>query len=264
MMKALLSLIIVLTLFSCKKEGLATNPSQVREFSLASVEKGKSYDIWVRLPEDYNTTTELYPTIYVLDAKENQEYVAQTCDEVSKSLNTKNVIVVGIHYGDNRNVDYTPTSAGMGKGGGPEFMSFIKKELIPHIQKDFRADLSRNSRVIIGHSYGGLFGAYAFAKHNEVFGNYLLLSPSMFYDRSIVLQYEQQNRPIIKNDPQLVFIGAGSRETALLPANDLFYQRLADHYPLSKSRFQLVSGKGHTSSRDTGIENAINFYFKNR
>lgn len=40
-MKALLSLIIVLTLFTFKKEELATNPSLVREFSLASVEKAQ-------------------------------------------------------------------------------------------------------------------------------------------------------------------------------------------------------------------------------
>jgi len=263
-MKPLLFVLATLLLFSCKKDEIVVNNELTHQFSIHSEEKGKPYDIWVKLPKDYHSTSEAYATMYVLDAKQNQELIAETCEELSERLDSKNVIVVGIHYGDNRNVDYTPTSAGMGKGGSLAFMNFICKELIPRIEHDYRADTSRNSRSIIGHSYGGLFGAYAFAKHNEIFSSYLLLSASLFYDESIILQYEQQNRPKLIDNPQLVFLGAGSAENALLPANQLLYQRLHDHYPLAKSSFQLVTGKGHVSSRNRSIQNAINFYFKNR
>lgn len=58
-------------------------------------------------------------------------------------------------------------------GGGLEFLKFIEDQLIPKIEATYRVDTSRNSRVIIGHSYGGLFGAYAFCTNNQVFGNYL-------------------------------------------------------------------------------------------
>jgi len=122
----------------------------------------------------------------------------------------------------------------------------------------------RKNRVIIGHSFGGLMGAYAFTKHNEVFGNYLLLSSSLFYDNSVILQYEQQSRPANNQHQQLVFIGAGSTESALLPANDLLYQRLVNFYPNTKSIFSLIPGKGHNTSKNTDIENAISFYFKNK
>lgn len=263
-MKPLLSLFVILSLLSCKKENTELNTNLIKQFTIASVEKGKTYSIWVKLPENYNESTESFPTMYVLDAKENQEFVAKTCKEVSTKSGSKNVIVVGIHYGDDRNIDYTPTISGMGKGGSLEFLNFIKKELIPRIQNDFRADTRRNTRIIIGHSFGGLFGAFALVKHNEVFGNYLLLSSSLFYDQSIILQYEQESRPAIKQNSQLVFIGAGSTEKALLPANELLYQRLVEYYPLARSKFQLVPGKGHLASRNMDIENAINFYFNNR
>jgi predicted alpha/beta superfamily hydrolase len=263
-MKILLSLSVIILLFSCKKETIQVDSLLVKTFSINSVEKGKTYKIWVKLPEGYDAGNNHYPTMYVLDAESNQEYVAKICGEVSKKLNSQNVIVVGIHYGDNRNVDYTPTSAGMGKGGGLQFLNFISKELIPRIQQDFRADTSRSKRIIIGHSFGGLFGAYAFVEHNEVFGNYLLLSPSLFYDNSIILQYEQQNRSKLKVQSQLVFIGLGSIETALLPANQLLNQRLTEYYSHTRSAYQLVQGKGHLSSKKQSIENAINFYFQHR
>ena len=229
-----------------------------------SVVKGKTYDIWIYLPDNYSTSALSYPTIYVLDADADQEFVASTCKKVSDEVNTQNVIVVGIHYGDNRNVDYTPTTTSMGRGEAETFLNFINKELIPRIQRDFRADTLRSKRIIIGHSFGGLFGAYAFTKHNDVFGNYLLLSPSLFYDNTITLKYEQELRNVIKDKPQLVFIGAGSTEEALLPANDLFYQRLLNFYPFTKTEFHLVAGKGHLSSKNENIQEAIKFYFKNR
>lgn len=259
----LVLLLLPLYFISCKTEDL--DPSFTKEFSISSVEKGKTYTIWVHLPEDYNSTTSTYSTIYVLDAKENQEYVAQTCKKISKDLNTSNVIVVGIGYGDDRQTDYTPTDIGKrGKGEGPKFLSFIKKELIPKIEKDFRADSQRSKRIIIGHSLGGLFGAFAFTKDNDIFGNYLLLSPSLFYDNDIVLQYEQASRATIKDKQQLVYIGAGGMEGPLLVGNSLLHERLINHYPQTKTAFDVIKGKAHVSSKNTTIKKSLEFYFHNR
>ncbi len=263
-MKHLIFLLLLATLFSCEKESFTESPDLKTTFSISSIEKNKTYEIRIFLPENYKSSEEYYPTLYVLDADQNQELVANQCKKVSAMLNTQNVIVVGISYGDSRNTDYTPTKTDYGNGGSEAFLSFIKKELIPRIEKDFRADTLRKNRAIIGHSFGGLFGAFAFTRHNEVFGNYLLLSPSLFYDNSVILQYEQQSRDAIKETSQLVFIGAGSTETALLPANDLLYQRLTKYYPNTRAIFNLVDGKGHMTSKDSNIETAISFYFKNR
>ena len=263
-MKQTIFLLLLLSLFSCEKNEFTGNDALIKKISITSVEKDKTYEISIFLPDGYTSSEEYYPTLYVLDAEQDQEFVADYCRKTSKMFNIQNVIVVGIGYGDSRNMDYTPTATSYGQGGSEAFMNFIKRELIPRIQQDFRADPLRKNRVIIGHSFGGLFGAYAFTKHNEVFGNYLLLSSSLFYDNSVILQYEQQLRPANNQHQQLVFIGAGSAESALLPANDLLYQRLVNFYPNTKSIFSLVPGKGHNTSKNTDIENAISFYFKNR
>jgi uncharacterized protein len=263
-MKKLLLPLFLSLLISCEKEPLNTNPESKTVFSISSSEKGKTYQIRVYLPADYLQSSAYYPTIYVLDADENEKFVASECKKTSESLHTQNAIVIGINYGDNRNTDYTPTVTDYGKGGSEAFMNFIKKELIPRIENDYRADTKRKSRTILGHSFGGLLGAYAFTKFNEVFGNYLLLSPSLFYDHSVVLQYEQQTRPGIKDNDQLVFIGAGSTEDGLLPANDLLYQRLKSYYLHTKTIFNVIAGRGHQSSKNFNIEDAIHFYFSNK
>ena len=256
-------LLAAILLSSCEEE-MPLNAELNSQFSIHSIEKGKTYPIWVQLPDDYYLNTEKYSTIYVLDAKDNQEYVAQSCRDISKRLQMRNVIVVGIGYGDERETDYTPTNTSMGNGESLEFLKFIKNELVPRIENDYRAAPDRNSRIILGHSFGGLCGAYAFTNFNDLFGNYLLLSSSLFYDNDIVMQYEQAIRPQIKNEHQSVYIGAGGTEGPLLVDNDLLYRRLNAHYSHSKATFTLIEGKGHNSSKNPNIEKGINFYFKNR
>ncbi|WP_026461202.1 alpha/beta hydrolase [Adhaeribacter aquaticus] len=254
----------LLTFFGCKKE--VVNPDLVKSINLSSKETGIDYTISVKLPEDYHTSSGSYPSLYVLDAEQVEEYVTKICDQTSKDLNKQNVIVVGIKYrsGNSRNTDYTPTPTNHGKGGSAQFLNFIQKELIPKIESEFRADPARNKRIILGHSFGGLLGAYAFTKHNDVFGNYLLLSPSLFYDNSIVLQYEKEARPTIRGKPQLVFISLGGTEKGLIPGNDFLHQQLQSFYTNTKTTFHLVPGKDHISSRNPGIEQAIKYYFENR
>jgi uncharacterized protein len=98
---------------------------------------------------------------------------------------TTEAIVVGIGYpeGDDaveafrvsftrRNLDLTPIRdepeeqrmaaqhqrpVPSGDAGG--FLRFIQRELIPFIEQQYRADPSR--RILVGHSYGGLFGSYS-------------------------------------------------------------------------------------------------------
>ena len=263
-MRSVYILLFFFLLSSCDKETI--DPTLIKQFSISSMQTGRTYDITVQLPEDYSISSKPYPTMYVLDAKQDDNFIGLKCKKISAEYNTQNVIVIGIRYNqsDDRAIDYTPTETSYGKGGGLLFMNFIKRELIPAVQAAYNVDTLRANRIIIGHSFGGLLGAYAFTKHNEVFGNYLLLSPSLFYDESVILKYEQQGRESIKSKKQLVFIGAGSTENGLLPANNLLYERLKSFYPFTKTTFELVPGLGHTSSKNIDIENALNFYFKNR
>ena len=178
-----MTLLLVGLLGSCNEEKF--DPALTRTFTVESASIGATYPIQVALPENYNSSGEKFSTIYVLDGEQDFDLVANTCKSLSDRYMVPNAIVVSIGYGRDRSIDYTPTETGSSTGGAPEFLAFIANELIPKIEQDFNADTARESRVILGHSYGGLFGAYAFAVNNNVFGNYIMLSPSLWFDNEI-------------------------------------------------------------------------------
>ena len=259
----LVSAIILSLLGSCAEEEFS--PSLTREFSIESASYGATYAIKVALPDNY-TATEKYASIYVLDGEENFDLVANNCREIAKNNATQNVIVVSIGYGRDRSIDYTPTKVSSVTGGGAEFLKFIKGELIPRMEQDFSVDTARTGRVILGHSYGGLFGACVLAVDNKLFGNYIILSPSIWFDNEVSLQLEIANRAANKDRQQLVFMGLGAAENdgRMQAPFEALYQTLRDNYTnikLSKNREKNLD---HVGSKNPNIIKGLNYYFQNR
>lgn len=256
-------MLLIILIASCKKEQL--DQKLVKEFSIQSTSSGANYKIKVALPDNYNPLQK-YATVYVLDGDENLSFVAQNSRRISADLGTSNVLVVSIGYGNNRTVDYTPTKAAEGEGGAEKFMMFIKNDLIPKVETEYEADSSRKNRVILGHSFGGLFASYAFANHNEVFGNYIMLSPSLWYDNEVILTMEKQNRNVNRANQQLVFMGLGELENEgrMHAPFMAFYQTLKNNYPAIKITRHLEPQLDHMGSKDPNILAGLKFYFQNR
>jgi predicted alpha/beta superfamily hydrolase len=261
-MKRIFLVLVIISIVSCKKE--VFSPDLTQSFSIQSVSNGAEYDIKVALPQNYSPNTQ-YAAIYVLDGEEIFDFVAKNCSEISNDFSTSNVLVVGIGYGNDRSLDYTPTEADEGGGGAEKFMLFIRNELIPKIESDYGVDTVRKSRIILGHSFGGLCGTYAFTNHNKVFGNYIILSPSLWYDNEIMLKLEEENRNNNKNNHQLVFLGLGEFEMGrMLTPFQAFYQRLQINYPDMIIKSQIEPGLSHRGSENPNILEGLNFYFQNR
>lgn len=263
-MKKIIPLLLALGIVSCQKEDFNTELTE--SFSIESISSGATYPIKVALPENYSPETQTYATIYVLDGEQDFGFVAENCKKISHDLSTSNVLVVSIGYGNDRAVDYTPSNANEGGGGAEKFMQFIENELIPRIESDYAADTRSSSRTILGHSFGGLFGAYAFTNHNSVFGNYLLLSPSIWYDNEIMLKLELENREINSASHQLVFLGLGQLENQgrMLAPFEAFYQQLRDNYSNLAIQRHLEPHLDHMGSKNPNILKGLNFYFQNR
>lgn len=258
------ALVLIFLLSSCKKE--LFNSGVTKEFTLQSVANGAFYNIKVGLPANYNPSVEKYATIYVLDGKEIFGFVANRCKEISDNYALKNVLVVSIGYGKDRSIDYTPTKVSSVTGGAPQFLNFIETQLITRIEQDYNADTSRNSRVMLGHSYGGLFGGYVFCVNNKLFGNYILLSPSFWFDNYVALQMEKDNRANNKNTKQLVFMGIGEKEESdrMVAPFEKFYQSLRDNYSNIKLIKNNEKNVSHMDSRNPNIIKGLNYYFQNR
>lgn len=149
--------------------------------------------VMIALPEGYEKSTKKYPVLYMLDAQWNFNHTAQNLGWLSNSdiKSIPQTIVVGlVTGGDRREHDLTPTPGNGHKGGGADSLyRFIKEELMPFVEKNYR---TYNYRILGGVSYGGLFVMNAFVKDPLYFNAYLSLSPSMWWDNNIILNKTQQ------------------------------------------------------------------------
>lgn len=176
---------------------------------LHSKADGQDYVLYVSLPRDYRADQDrLYPVVYTLDADYAFPIVASVLGHFADRGNLPPAIVVGIAYPGgissmdsyhrNRTRDYTPTHTLEGgysreiaqlSGGGPAFEKFITSELFPYVEKHYRAD--PGERTLVGHSFGGLFGTYILLTHPRAFRNYVIVSPSLWYDHKVAFKLER-------------------------------------------------------------------------
>jgi predicted alpha/beta superfamily hydrolase len=190
---------------------------------------GVEYKIYVSLPRDYETSKERYPVIYSLDADYSFAIAHNVVEHLADRDHLRWAIVVSIAYDGppayrvNRTRDYTPThtlEGGYGpeyqkhSGGGPKFRQFISDELIPLIDANYR---TTDERILVGHSYGGLFATWVLLTRPELFDGYVIVSPSFWFDDELIFTIEKR----LKKTPKArVYLTAGSIENPIM-ANDV-------------------------------------------
>ncbi|WP_161595288.1 alpha/beta hydrolase [Maribacter aurantiacus] len=131
----------------------------------------------VSLPKNYDTSMNTYPVLYVLDGNETGLLDAITA---TSKLGAE-MIIVAIANTD-RDRDMMPLSTQtyqVDNPGAEQFLSFIGKELIPHIENGYR---SNGQRTIRGRSLSGLFIMYAFLEKPQLFDNYIGNSAGWYAD----------------------------------------------------------------------------------
>jgi predicted alpha/beta superfamily hydrolase len=68
-------------------------------------------------------------------------------------------------------------------GGGRNFLNFIEKELIPHIDKKYKTG---PFRTLVGHSLGGLLTLNSYMDENSVFNAYISIDPSILWNEEMM------------------------------------------------------------------------------
>lgn len=138
---------------------------------------GEQRPIIITLPATYHSGTTSYPVLYVLDGNETGVLNAIV---VTRKLRQE-MIIVSIPNVD-RDRDMMPLSTptySVEYPGAAQFLSFIEKELIPHIEKKWRTN---NQRTLRGASLSGLFVMFTFLEKPELFDNYIGNSAGWYDD----------------------------------------------------------------------------------
>jgi uncharacterized protein len=168
-----------------------------------------SFSIFIKLPNEYDPQKkEQYPVVYLLDANLYFDILAVTINKYAEVGLAPNIILVGIGYKDfptmdslrNRDDTYPvaiPEYEMSVSGGAEKFLSFIDKELMPHINKTYKTDTSKN--VLMGHSLGGYFTTYALLQNlsgkSSNFSSYIAASPSLHYNKYYLLNQLKEIAP---------------------------------------------------------------------
>ena len=128
---------------------------------------GQTRPVFVGLPRSFAKTTRSYPVLIVLDGEAQFPIAVTVSSQLAALGHMPETIVIGIPNLDQLNGrvhDMTPPGlsvSGSSKNeGGEKFLDFIEKELMPALQKQYRA----NGMIILeGHSSGGIIASYAAA-----------------------------------------------------------------------------------------------------
>jgi predicted alpha/beta superfamily hydrolase len=95
-------------------------------------------------------------------------------------------------------------------GGAEQFLAFVADELQPAIARRYPIG---DDSTYLGHSFGGLFGAYTLLERPATFDRYLLASPSIWWDDRVILGRTRQAAPDGDGRPTSVAILVGEEET---------------------------------------------------
>lgn len=164
---------------------------QVEKINSAELKEIRTLNIY--LPEDYSAdSVKTYPVIYLLDGSANEDFIhiVGLVQYLTMIETMPKSIVVGIANVD-RKRDFTfPTTVKADlkdfptTGKSEKFISFVEKELQPFIEKKYKTN---ESKTIIGQSLGGLLATEILLKKPQLFNNYMIISPSLWWDNESLL-----------------------------------------------------------------------------
>lgn len=145
--------------------------------------------IWIHTPRELNTNfaAERYPVVYLLDGDMNFPAVEAILQQFGDGTVLPKMILVGV-ANTNRLRDLTPSKPAGAPGiagGGEKFLSFMERELIPHIDSLYP---TAPYRILIGHSLGGLMAVHTMFNHSELFNAFVAIDPSLFWDDQKLLK----------------------------------------------------------------------------
>jgi len=219
---------------------------------------GRDYPIWVSLPAGYARDTHLrYPVLYVTDALYSFPLARSVRNMVGQGgAHLAPFILVGLppqqglSSQQSRSRDYTPTQPvrragddytdGITYGGAAHYRDFLADHVLPQVEARYRTDPAQ--RAFAGHSYGGLFGAYALLTRPAMFQRYILSSPSLWFDQHVINRIEADYADAHADLNARVLLSIGAHET---PTSDAPFAARNDMVAHTRSFAERLRGRGY-------------------
>ncbi|MEP1151901.1 MAG: alpha/beta hydrolase-fold protein [Balneola sp.] len=221
----------------------------------------------IYLPNGYNPEElQKYPVIYLLDGSAGEDFIHIAGLVQFGSFPwielIPETIVVGIGNVDRRR-DFTyPTTIEIDKkdfptaGASENFIQFIESELQPLIQKQYKTN---GQRSIIGQSLGGLLATEILFKKPNLFDNYIIASPSLWWDDQSLLSWE----PAMYESEKSIYVAVGKEgEIMERDANSLYKKLKAEPRKNTTLHFEFFEEQDHGDVLHLAVYDAFEKIFR--
>lgn len=236
---------------------------------------GRTYQLHVGLPASYRESpTRRYPVVFVTDAYWDFQKIDAIRGSLVYDKLVPEFIVVGLGYvGENldygrlRTWELSPVAFGesaearANSGHAAEFLRTIETEIIPFIEREYRADPAQ--RVLAGASLGGLFTLYAMYTKPELFTGYIAASPAVVVGNDWLLDYADKFSATKRALPVRLFVGGGGDEWPdFLAGVKRFDERLRAQRPAKLAyQFRIIEGARHSGMQFESYVRGLTFVF---
>jgi len=237
------------------------------EFQSKTLNESRILNIY--LPNGYSKDSlKTYQVIYLLDGSIDEDFIHISGLVQFGSFSWINMIpesiVVGISNVD-RKRDFTfPTNNKKDKedfpttGKSEAFIKFIKNEVQPLVGKRYKTN---SIKTVIGQSLGGLLATEILFKNPNLFDNYIIASPSLWWDDESLLKY----KPNVYTFKKSIFIAVG-KEGKVMERNA---KELYDKLEVQKKEntnlyFEFFKEQNHGDVLHLAVYRAFEKIFKNK
>lgn len=243
-------------------------PSTQKLSIKSNIVAGQEYSLLIHLPGNYEQQKEkTYPVLYLLDAQWDFPLVTGLYGSQYYDGFIPGIIIVGITWGGKdpnpgqlRFRDFTPKvpNGQAGTGNAENFLSFIKKELIPFIDSKFRT--KKDDRVLMGSSLGGLFTLYTLYTETALFNRYVLTSPALQWGNGIIHEFEKKyadQKILLKAK---LYMAHGELENP--EPFELFVEHLNNrNYAGLEMQTRILDNIGHSGTKAEGYARGLQWIF---
>jgi predicted alpha/beta superfamily hydrolase len=247
----------------------------------AQVSVGRERAIWssvlqeprqllISLPSNYERSGKAYPVVYLLDAEMQFVQAAGTLQFLG-SFNERipETILVGVVNTD-RGRDFVPPARNPAWRGDPmrreeyertnpdAFLKFLTEELAPWVESGYR---TVPYRILVGHSFGGVFSLHAMVNRPEAFHAQVAISPSLWYDGEALIGRTEAGIRALNRPPWLFVSWADHEENIRMTTEKLVRALTADPPPALRWEHRYYAGDDHMSTPHRALYDALELLF---
>ncbi len=237
-------------------------------FSIYSNSLGEDRPFYVYLPENYKADGQPITVMYLLDGGSHFHHTSGIVPFMSKQKLIPEMMVVAIPNTGKRTRDLTPpgvkderTMQSFPTGGKADsLLAFFERELIPYIDKTYNTS---SFRLLVGHSFGGLFAVHSMVNQPTLFNAYIAISPSLWWDDQYLVDQTKSYFESGKYFEGFFYMTMGNEGGSMLGGAMKLAALLEEHpTPNFKWDFQLMEEENHGTVPHRSTYDGLEFIFK--